>query len=88
MLKLVAAHRGGGTMLVLGLSAGNVGQLQDDRPIVVDLAELGIDGGELRSVMVFAGDTESLMMEALLGAGLVHAEHTVLDIDPKLLTDP
>lgn len=61
MLKAIGGGPGNRTV-VLGLSYQNLVRLRDDRPILVDLAELGLPG--IR-VMIFSGPTEE-QMEAVL----------------------
>jgi hypothetical protein len=61
---------GGGTTpptIVLGLSAENVRRLQEDKPILIDLAELGLPS---QRVLIFTGTTEAEMAAELQGAGL------------------
>jgi hypothetical protein len=62
MLKARADDR-----LLFGLSAKNVEKLMDGYPIVIDLRELGFDKGE---VVIFYGETEAKMKEALEEAGI------------------
>lgn len=80
-------------MLFLGLSRANLDLLPQDKPIVVELAPLGIAGGRpgrpgtLASVVVFAGETEEEMTADLLLKGLISRETRVTtDPDPHIPT--
>lgn len=68
MLKL-KVQTDQGTLMVLGLSAMNVARLQTGMPIKFDLAPFGFEG----SMMIYAGDTESSMLDELVRAQLVDA---------------
>lgn len=84
MIKFVATRRDGSQMLFLGLSAANLELLPQDRPIRVDLAEVGLGvGQELAEVIIFAGSTENEMMEQVVGAGFI-TPNTKVTIDPRL----
>ena len=50
-----------GPLAIIGLSAGNIKNLQLGKPIRVNLAELGLSG----YVMIFAGETEASMAREL-----------------------
>ena len=64
MIKFVANKDGpGGPMIGLGLSRDNVRLLKEGRPIVVELAPLGLSPGK---VMLFYGKTEAALAKALL----------------------
>lgn len=82
MIKLVATLKGGRKALMLGLSADNMALLPHDKPIVVDLAEVGLAGGPLAEVVIFAGGTEEEMMDDVARAGLVGPQ-TDVRIDPR-----
>ena len=60
MIKAVA-DTNKGRLIILGLSKENIRRLQKDRPIDIDLSELGLSG----HIFIFAGDTEESMTRQL-----------------------
>lgn len=68
MLKFTV-ERKEGPIIFFGLSAMNIQKLQEGKPITINLADLGLKG----EVFIFAGDTESSMLEDLKKTGLVPA---------------
>jgi hypothetical protein len=71
VIKFVGAKPGDGrTVVGLGLSAENLRRLQQDKPIVVELRELGF-AGPPHLVLIFAGDTEEAMTERLRELGAI-----------------
>lgn len=85
MLKFVATRPDGRNLLFLGLSAGNLELLPNDRPIRVVLDELGPDlGSRLAEIVIFSGGTEAEMMDQVARAGLIGPD-TDVRIDPRTL---
>jgi S-ribosylhomocysteine lyase LuxS involved in autoinducer biosynthesis len=62
-----------GDNFVLGLSAKNLDMLMNGHPIMVDLREMGADGGH---VLIFYGKNEQDMADALEEAGVETDEKT------------
>lgn len=58
--------KGGGHLLMLGLTPTNLERLQDGKPILVDCAELGLPG--VRVTIMF-GQTERAIVAELRAAG-------------------
>lgn len=56
MLKAVATSKDGRKLLVLGLSRRNMELLMENKPIVVDTARYGIEGGA--HIVLLGGETE------------------------------
>lgn len=84
MIKFVATQPDGSKILFLGLSNDNLALLPHDRPICVDLAEVGLGGGQdLTQIVIFSGGTEQEMMAQVVEAGLIRPDTTVT-IDPRL----
>ena len=63
MIKFVAnKDAADGPLVGLGLSRNNIALLKEGRPIVVNLADLGLAPGK---VMIFYGKTESAMAKTM-----------------------
>jgi hypothetical protein len=78
MIKM-SGTKNGRKFLVFGLSDGNLLRLTGGSPILVDLAEMGIDA----ELLIFHGKTEAEMEAMIREAGLIGAE-TIVHVDPKL----
>ena len=67
MLKMITEHsETGEPLLMFGLSEMNIQKLKEDKPIFIDLKELGLEGG----VLIFYGETEEKMYADLLKQGV------------------
>jgi hypothetical protein len=66
MIKFAATTKDGTTLITLGLSEGNLENLRENKPILVDLGLLGVPGVQ---VMIMWGETEQAMMDELKAAG-------------------
>ena len=73
MLKIVAEGAGSGRILLLGLSAANIQALQNERPILVNMADLG-GGGVFEQIAIIAGSDEATMLYELQRAGFIVAD--------------
>lgn len=72
MIKAHGVDGQGRPVLFLGLSHENLSRLVADEPIVVDPAELGVDGPR---ICIFAGKTEDDMVAHIKAAGVrIHEE--------------
>lgn len=60
MLKALA-----GTTLFVGLADLNVELIQQDRPILIKLKELGIQGGDITEIVIFHGKTDQDLFTAM-----------------------
>lgn len=67
MIKAVGNSESG-RVLFFGLSRRNVEKLQEGKPIVVDLADLGLRDGGL--VVIAFGETEESIKAEVLAAGI------------------
>jgi hypothetical protein len=67
MLKMTARTGDNRTLVVLGLDRENVRLLTEGKPIVADLAELGIPGV---IVSLMFGETQDAMLDELRGTGI------------------
>jgi hypothetical protein len=67
MIKFVRTGKDGKPLVGLGLSAANIQKLKEDKPILLDLKELGMEG----QLFIFTGDTEQSMLNDLKEAGLL-----------------
>jgi hypothetical protein len=77
---LMTGGRGGEPpVVVLGLSAANIRKLQEDKPILLDLAVLGLPS---QKVMIFTGETEAKMAAELQGAGLRKFDEAEIQENP------
>jgi hypothetical protein len=66
MIKAKATKEDGSSLLIFGLSKGNLKLLKQGRPIHIDLSEMGLPG----EMLIFYGETElamTKMMEPFLG---------------------
>lgn len=93
MLKFTVPRPDGTVMLFLGLTRASLELLPQDKPIVVELAPLGIGGrrtgrpGTLASVVLFAGETEEEITADLLLKGLISRDTKItMDPDPHIPT--
>jgi hypothetical protein len=67
MIKAAGTDRTTGErLIILGLSRENVNRLQEDKPITFSMKPFGIEG----SVVIFFGETEQAMVEALQRNGI------------------
>lgn len=64
-----------GPVFLLGVTEGNLGLLRKNRPIVVDLKELGATG----HVVIIYGETENDIELQMRKQGLVGEETTIVD---------
>lgn len=67
MIKASGRRADGKPIIVLGLSARNVENLRDNKPILIHLEELGLEG----DVIVLYGNTEDDIREDLRAIGAV-----------------
>ena len=72
MIKAATRLDNGKVILLFGLSHRNLDELKKDRPINIDLGELGIDIEG--SVLIFTGKTEQAMEEWLQRKGITFGE--------------
>ena len=68
MIKLFTKNGKEGFVLIFGLSAENLTRLQQDKPIKIDMTELGWSEG---TVIIYAGDTEEKMAQQLKEWGMI-----------------
>lgn len=67
MIKAIG-HKDGHPCMVFGLSEGNLEMLRQGKPIVINLAALGLSGGE---VVICYGQTEQDILHDFQRAGLI-----------------
>ena len=67
MIKFIAAGASG-NVIGFGLSRENINRLVEGKPIVADLAALGIAGTE---IFIFFGETEQALAKQLVDAGAI-----------------
>lgn len=70
MIKFTASIAAGRTLVGFGLSHENLDRLRANKPIRVDLAELGLLGPP-HEMFIFAGETEAVMTDRLYALGLI-----------------
>jgi hypothetical protein len=67
MIRAAVPAKGGGLIVLLGITPRNVEKLKDGDPMYLDLAELGAPGVKLT---IIYGQTERAIMAELRAAGL------------------
>lgn len=70
MIKAWARVGTDGHLVFLGLSAGNVTLLQEGRPLVARLDELGIPGLDNIQIVIHYGETEASILAELTTYGV------------------
>lgn len=75
-----------GELLILGLSAINVTRMMAGKPIVIREKTHGEGVPKGWEIMIFTGETEVQMQDALQKAGVIGPE-TKINVDPKLGKD-
>lgn len=68
MIRASAPTADGGTLIVLGLTPGNLRRLREGQPIYVDAAELGAPAGV--KVAIMFGQTERAIVAELRAGGI------------------
>lgn len=86
MLKFTTTAKDGSRLVMLGLTEENMKNLLKDKPIIVDLRELGIETDPAVQVAIFGGSSETEMMEPFMKAGMIGPE-TDVQIDPRSIPD-
>jgi hypothetical protein len=71
MIKFSAKTNDGKTLITFGLSDGNLQELRKNKPILVDLAQLGVPGVQ---IMLMWEETEQAMIDELKAAGFTWPE--------------
>lgn len=66
MIKAVLDNRDGSRTVLLGLSRENINRLFQDKPIKVDLAELGLP--TTLSIVLIGGETEGAILNDIKAA--------------------
>ncbi len=78
MIKFTARLKDGGKkMLAMGLSFENLRRLKDGKPVSFALSDLGLDGGEIGEIMIFAGETEESITNDLVSKGWLNRDRLV-----------
>ena len=79
MIKIRGELQNGDPLIFFGLSHENLDRLRADKPIRVDLAELGLRG----LVCIFAGETEEAMQDEFLASfAKAYPETPISDDEP------
>lgn len=76
MIKFSKPWKDGRTLIGFGLSAENLKRLQMGQPIPIALEAFGIKDID---VLIFTGETEAGMAQALADAGLIGPETKIKD---------